>query len=106
MAHKYLQDTQHTLQYLSISLTIEEHLLFLNYMKWFGQVAYYLHFNLPSINRLFIEHSSVASIAYGIIQYRASDKNHEFDLTNLIRKSDQLMYQHKQSLKEASSLQK
>lgn len=53
MAQKYLQDTQHTLQYLSISLTIEEPLIFSNYMKWFGQVAYYLHFHFPSISHHF-----------------------------------------------------
>jgi diguanylate cyclase (GGDEF)-like protein len=61
---------------------------------------------MEKINQLFIKNSTVASIAYGIIQYKACDVNQEFDLTNLIRKSDQLMYQNKQLFKESKSIKK
>ncbi|MDZ4195890.1 MAG: diguanylate cyclase, partial [Candidatus Izemoplasmatales bacterium] len=61
---------------------------------------------MNKIKQLFIKNSTVASIAYGVIQYKACDVNHEFDLTNLIRKSDQLMYQNKQLFKESKSFKK
>ncbi len=50
---KYLQDTLYTMRFLSISLEMNEPILFANYMKWFGKLAYYLKFDLDSMNRHF-----------------------------------------------------
>ncbi|MBN2300713.1 MAG: cobalamin-dependent protein [Acholeplasmataceae bacterium] len=50
---KYIQDTLFTIRFLSISLDVEEPLIFINYMNWFGQLAYYLKFKLDSMNHHF-----------------------------------------------------
>jgi len=50
---KYLQDTMYTIRFLSISLDMNESLLFVTYMTWFGQLAYYLKFNLSSMKQHF-----------------------------------------------------
>lgn len=53
---------------------------------------------IEKINKQFSEHARIASLAYGVVQFKSSDINNEFDLTNLIRKSDELMYIYKRSL--------
>lgn len=50
---KYLQDTGYTLRFLTIALDMEEPLLFDNYMKWFGQLAYHMRFNIEGMKRHF-----------------------------------------------------
>ncbi len=50
---KYLQDTIYTLRFLSTSLEVGEPLIFANYMKWFGSLANYLHFNLDAMKHHF-----------------------------------------------------
>lgn len=53
---KYLEDTNYTLRFLIVSIQVNEPLVFENYMKWFGQFAYYMHFRLLPM----IEHFEVA----------------------------------------------
>jgi methanogenic corrinoid protein MtbC1 len=50
---KYLEDTIYTIRFLANALLIDEKLVFINYMKWFGDLAYYLEFNLKSMERHF-----------------------------------------------------
>lgn len=54
---------------------------------------------LSSIEREFQKHSAIVSIAYGIVCFQHSNINHEHDLTLLIRKVDDLMYQNKHQMK-------
>lgn len=51
--NKYITDTVYTLRFLSISMILNEPILFKNYMKWFGSLAFYLEFDLPSMDRHF-----------------------------------------------------
>lgn len=55
---------------------------------------------MEEINQRFLKHSTIASLAFGIVEFREHEINHEFDLTNLVRKADDLMYQHKKSFYE------
>jgi methanogenic corrinoid protein MtbC1 len=48
---KYLQDTIYTLKYLSTSIEINEPKIFVNYMEWFGSLAYHLRFSLENMRR-------------------------------------------------------
>jgi MerR family transcriptional regulator, light-induced transcriptional regulator len=48
---KYIQDTIYTLKYLSTSIEINEPQIFINYMKWFGSMAYHLRFSLENMRR-------------------------------------------------------
>lgn len=50
---KYLEDTIYTIRFLANSLMVDEPLVFINYMKWFGDLAYYLKFNMDSMTRHF-----------------------------------------------------
>jgi len=50
---KYLQDTLYTLKYLSTAVELQEPKIFINYMQWFGSLAYYLRFNLSTLKRHF-----------------------------------------------------
>lgn len=56
---KYIQDTIYTLRYLGTSLEVNESRIFVNYMQWFGSLAHYLHFNIESMKRHFIQCESV-----------------------------------------------
>ena len=53
MKDKYIQDTLFTLRFLSSSLHVEEPLVFVNFMKWFGELAYHLKFNIESMKSHF-----------------------------------------------------
>lgn len=55
------------------------------------------HDVMEIINQKFFEFSMISSLAYGIATFKMSDINHMFELTNLIKQSDDLMYQHKRS---------
>lgn len=50
---KYLQDTMYTLDFLGTSVSMEEPILFVNYMKWFGSLAFHLKFTLESLKQHF-----------------------------------------------------
>ena len=50
---KYLEDTVYTIRFLANAMLVDEKLVFVNYMKWFGDLAYYLNFNLKSMERHF-----------------------------------------------------
>lgn len=50
---KYIQDVLFTLRFLAVSLDVEEPLIFVNYMTWFGKLAYFLNFNLISMKNHF-----------------------------------------------------
>jgi MerR family transcriptional regulator, light-induced transcriptional regulator len=50
---KYIQDTIYTLKYLSTSIEMNEPLIFINYMKWFGSLAHHLRFSIDHMNRHF-----------------------------------------------------
>ncbi|MBN2300714.1 MAG: GGDEF domain-containing protein [Acholeplasmataceae bacterium] len=47
------------------------------------------------INQEFFKHSMISDLAYGIVNFKVTDINNEFDLTSLIQKSDKLMYENK-----------
>ncbi len=51
---------------------------------------------MMAIDNTFYKHSMISNLAYGIVPFKVSEVNHDFDLTNLMKKSDELMYQHKQ----------
>ena len=51
------------------------------------------------IENAFSSNSAVASISYGIVLFNESELNHEFDLTNLVNKADELMYIEKKHSK-------
>ncbi|HOI46366.1 MAG TPA: hypothetical protein PLR26_01410 [Bacilli bacterium] len=53
---KYIEDSIYTIRFLSTSLQVKEPTVFINYMKWFGQLAFHMHFNLDRI----VEHFTVA----------------------------------------------
>lgn len=55
------------------------------------------HLMMQTIDQKFFEFSKISSLAYGIIHFKMSDVNHIFELTNLIKQADDLMYQHKRS---------
>ncbi len=50
---------------------------------------------MEKLNNQFKEDSMIATLAYGIVQFKTSDINHEFDLTNILKTTDDLMYEHK-----------
>jgi len=52
---------------------------------------------MEEINQSFFKYSSISTLAYGIIHFKTCDINSEADLTNMIRKADELMYQHKKT---------
>jgi len=43
--------------------------------------------------------SSIASISFGLVSFNESELNHEFDITYLLRKADELLYEHKRVMK-------
>jgi MerR family transcriptional regulator, light-induced transcriptional regulator len=50
---KYIEDTLYTLRFLGTSLELNEPMIFIQYMKWFGQLSFYLNFNHTSMKRYF-----------------------------------------------------
>lgn len=50
---KYLSDTVYTLNFLAVAIELGEPVLFVNYMRWFGKLSYYLNFNLDSMKTHF-----------------------------------------------------
>lgn len=52
---------------------------------------------MEKIDEKFFNFSKISSLAFGIVQFKSSEINHEFEITNLIRKADELMYKHKRS---------
>lgn len=48
---KYVQDTIYTLGFLATSAQMNEPLIFINYMKWFGSLAHHLKFSLENMKR-------------------------------------------------------
>lgn len=60
------------------------------------------HIMMQKINQQFYNFSKISSLAYGIILFKMSEVNHIFELTNLIKKADDLMYQHKRSQNESN----
>lgn len=58
------------------------------------------HRMMQKINQQFYDFSKISSLAYGIISFKMSDVNHIFELSNLIKQADDLMYQHKRSQNE------
>jgi len=52
------------------------------------------------ISNTFSSNSAIASISYGIVLFNESELNHEFDLTNLVNKADELMYIEKKHSKK------
>lgn len=50
---KYIQDTLYTIRFLASSMSVGDVLIFKNYMKWFGGLAYHLKFNLESMESHF-----------------------------------------------------
>lgn len=57
------------------------------------------HRYMKDISELFGNLSPIASISYGIVSFNECEINHEFDITKLMRKADQLLYEHKKSIK-------
>lgn len=53
MKEKYLSDTVYTLNFLAVAVELGEPVLFVNYMRWFGKLSYYLNFNLDSMKAHF-----------------------------------------------------
>jgi methanogenic corrinoid protein MtbC1 len=49
----YLNDTVYTINFLTIALEVRESILFDNYMRWFGKLAYYLNFDMASMQMHF-----------------------------------------------------
>jgi len=45
MKDKYIQDTLFSIRFLASSVSVDDPLVFQNYMKWFGGLAYQLNFN-------------------------------------------------------------
>jgi len=61
--------------------------------------------SLPYMKRiedLFLSNSTVASLSYGIIAFNECEINHEFDVSNLIKRTDELMYENKKKSKNIS----
>ena len=52
------------------------------------------------LNQQFHEESFVASVAYGIVQFRINEINHDFDLAGLLKTADELMYAQKKLSKQ------
>jgi len=50
MKDKYIQDTLFSIRFLASSVSVDDPLVFQNYMKWFGGLAYQLNFNLESMD--------------------------------------------------------
>ena len=51
------------------------------------------------ISESFLDLSSIVTIAYGIIDFNIEDLNNDFDLTAILKKADDLMYQNKKEYK-------
>lgn len=54
---------------------------------------------MENINQKFRDHSDIASLAYELVAFKESEINQEFDLTNLLKEADELMYVHKNRIK-------
>lgn len=50
---------------------------------------------MEEINQHFYANTKIASLAFGIVLFNISDMNHEFELTNLVKQSDERMYDYK-----------
>lgn len=55
---------------------------------------------MTKINNTFSSNSKIASLSYGIVTFNESELNHEFDLSNLVNKTDELMYIDKKYYKK------
>lgn len=55
--------------------------------------------HMKIIDQKFKDHSEIASLAYGLVAFKESEINQEFDLTNLLKEADELMYIHKNKIK-------
>lgn len=50
---------------------------------------------MDEINQHFFANTKIASLAFGIVLFNISDINHEFELSNLVKTSDERMYAYK-----------
>ena len=57
---------------------------------------------MDKINKNFSMHSEIASLAYGMVSFKESEISQEFDLTNLLKKADDLMYEDKSKRKKVN----
>lgn len=57
---------------------------------------------MKRIEEIFLSTSAIASLSYGIVTFNECEINYEFDVSNLIKRADELMYENKKKSKNNS----